>query len=328
MGSRSVWQRFGRLGLLCAIALGTSGCITVDLFGGRDAPLQEAIVAGKRGPKVAVIDVSGVLRVSDAEGGWLQRGRAGTLAHVREQLDLAAKDDQVKALLIRVDSPGGSAVASDLVYEDILRVKRERGLPVAAQFVGVATSGGYYAAMAADVVVAQRNAVTGSIGVLFQGVSLQGLMDKLGVEDQTLVSGPFKDAGSPLRRMKAAERQHLQTVLDDLHDRFREVVVAGRPQLGAEQVAGLADGRIFSAPQALAAGLVDAIGSPEDSVERLRAILGVPEVRVVRYHARGETPHNLYARALSPPDLRAELLRWLPVLPSPGFHYLWWPAGH
>ena len=153
------------------------------------------------------------------------------MSRVREQLDRARDDPEVRALLLRINSPGGTATASDLVYGEILRFKRERGVPVVAQLMGLATSGGYYVAMAADVVVAHPTTVTGSIGVRFVSVSLAGLMEKVGIEDQTLVAGSHKDAGSPLRRLTREERAHLQSVLDDLHSRFEQVVAAGRPNL-------------------------------------------------------------------------------------------------
>ena len=131
--------------------------------------------------------------------------------------------------------------------------------------MGMATSGGYYVAMSADAVVAYPTTITGSIGVIFTSVNLAGLMEKIGVEDQTITAGRHKDAGSPLRRMTGEERRHIQRVLDDLHARFVEVVASGRPALAPDALRALSDGRIFSAREAREAGLVDRIGDLEDA---------------------------------------------------------------
>ncbi len=162
--------------------------------------------------------------------------------------------------------------------------------------MGVRASGGYYVAMAADRVLAHPTTVTGSIGVIFSGFNVSGLMEKLGVEDQTLTSGAFKDAGSPLRRMNAAERAQLPSVIDDLYEGFLEVVARGRPGLERAAIERLADGRIYSARQALALGLVDAIGYLPESVEAAKRGAGISgEARVVVYHRPRERRENLFS---------------------------------
>jgi protease-4 len=234
----------------------------------------------------------------------------------------------VKALLLRINSPGGTVTGSDLLYREILRFKQERRVPVVAQMMGLATSGGYYVAMAADEIHAQPTSVTGSIGVVFTGVNLTGLMEKIGVEDQTLTSGDFKDAGSMLRPMRPEERDQLQSVLDDLYARFLAVVQEGRSELDAEQVALLADGRIYSASQALERGLIDEIGSIDDALRRTRELAGVKRARAVTYHRPREYTNNFYTRA---PRQRGPALDLWPdalELRGPAFLYLWAPGGH
>ena len=180
--------------------------------------------------------------------------------------------------------------------------------------------------MAADEVIAQPTAVTGSIGVIFVGVNVSDLMQKLGVADQTLTAGDQKDAGSWLRPMQPAERAHLQAVLDDMHDRFKRVVVAGRPRLDAQRVEALADGRIYSADQALANGLVDGLGDLEQAVSVTQRRAGLTSSRVVIYHRPREFRENLYSRAPAIPRvMRLELAPSLP-LARPGFLYLWAPG--
>lgn len=300
--------------------------MNIQLFGGAREPLVETVIYGDSGPKIALIDIDGVISEQAEESEFLEPAREGMPARVREQLEHARDDASVKALLLRINSPGGSVTASDILYQEVLRFKRERGVPVVAHLLGVAASGGYYVAMAADEVIAQPTTVTGSIGVIFIGLNLSGLMRKIGVTDQTLTAGDQKDAGSWLRPMKPAERANLQAILDDMHARFKQVVVAGRPRLDAARVAALADGRIYSADQALANGLVDALGDLEQTVAVAQRRAGLASSRVVIYHRPREYRQNLYTQAPAlPRALRLELAPPL-ALPRPGFLYLWAPG--
>ncbi|TFG96688.1 MAG: signal peptide peptidase SppA, partial [Myxococcales bacterium] len=249
--------RLGPLFAALCLPILLGACIQVQLWG-VPRPFQETVVYGESGPKILLLEIDGVIVEQAPEPGILGPSEDNLVSRIREQLDRARDDDEVRAVLLRINSPGGTATASDLVYSEILRFKRERKVPVVAQLMGLATSGGYYVAMAADLVIAHPTTVTGSIGVRFVSVSLAGLLEKLGIEDQTLTAGQHKDAGSPLRRLTPEERAHLQSVLDDLHTRFEQVVVAGRPKLPPGGLERVADGSIFSAPQALKLGLVDA----------------------------------------------------------------------
>jgi len=197
--------------------------------------------------------------------------------------------------------------------------------PHASFMNGLATSGGYYVAMASDRVIAHPAAITGSIGVLMPGLSVEGLMEKYGVTDQTLKSGAFKDSGSMFRDMTPAERAQLQSVIDDLFARFKEVVAKGRPALSPEKVSALSDGRVYSAKQALDNGLVDQLGYLEDAVADLEQRAGISESRVVVYHRANQTKENIYSRA---PNIAVQVtdVNLLPIRQSdlaPGFYYLW-----
>jgi protease-4 len=272
--------------------------------------------------KFLLIEVDGLITLGD-ESSWVGTSRESTVARIREILDAARSDVSVRGLLLRIDSPGGSATASDLVYSELMRFKRDRELPIVAHFLGMAASGGYYVAMAADEIVAEPTAVTGSIGVIFSSVNVSGLMEKWGIEDQTITAGRYKDAGSMLRPQTAEEREILQSVIDDLFDRFRGVVDAGRPKLGRERVDELADGRLYSADQALANGLIDRVGGIEDAVAALETRAGSGHSTVVSYHRQGEWRRNLYTRAApASPEFGSSdvsLADWF----APGFHFLW-----
>ncbi len=305
-----------------------TGCITINVGGDTSREMEETVIYGDQGPKVLLIDIDGEITSADASGvlGWVME--EGTLGRVRDQLEKADAEGDIEAILLRIDSPGGSAAASDAVYQQIMHFKAQHAVPVTAQFLGTAASGGYLVAMAGDEIVATRTSVTGSIGVVLFGLNLSGLMDKLGIEDQTFTSGDFKDAGSMLRPMTESEIAQMQSVVDDLYAQFVEVVDAGRPALTSEQVRALADGRIYSAQQALAAGLIDRIGTLDETIDGIRQQLGAEEVRVVAYHRGRESPTNIYSRASASAQAPIEtgsapISR---IMPRPGFHYIWLPG--
>jgi protease-4 len=284
------------------------------------------VVRGERGPKILLVAIEGLILETPESRTLGLRRRESLVAKVQEQLDRARDDSAVRALLLRINSPGGTATASDIVHREILEFKRERDVPVVAEMMGTAASGGYYVAMAADRVIAHPTTVTGSIGVRFASVNVVGLMEKLGIEDQTIVAGEQKDAGSPLRRMTAAERAQIQSILDDMHERFKAVVAAGRSGLDAERIDALADGRIFGAAQAERLGLVDGIGYLDDAVAEAEGLAGLTESRVVTYHRPREWKQNLYNGPLVPERVELELTSPLSELPRPGFLYLWAPG--
>jgi protease IV len=320
------FARLTRWASLVILALTCAGCITLDIFGGKPGKLRETVVEGERGPKIALIEIEGVLREA-AQPTRLGLGEhESPVARVRAQLDKAAKDRAVKAVVLRIHSPGGTATASEIIYGEIQRFKAKKSVPVVAQLVGIATSGAYYAAMAADSVYANPTTVTGSIGVIFVSVNVSGLMEKLGLADQTITTGPYKDAGSPLRPMTPEDRALMHGVLNDLYRRFVQVVVAGRPQLSATRVAELADGRIYSATQAQANGLVDGIADLPSTIDEVRRRAGLGDVRVVAYHRRREWRENLYTLPPSLETLTIKPTALLDLLHGPAFAYLWWPG--
>ena len=224
--------RFSVHSALAGAALLLAGCITVNVGAGGRGPLEKSVVYGERGPQILMVDLSGVISAEPRPGALGFGGRQSMLALVREQLDRGV-EDEVKALLLRIDSPGGTVTASEILYQEILDFKQETGVPVVAAVMGTAASGAYYAAMASDTIVANPTSVTGSIGVIFAGVNVSGLMKKIGVSNQTITTGAYKDTGTPLRPMRRDERKQLQGLLDQMQVRFEEVVDTGRPELSA-----------------------------------------------------------------------------------------------
>lgn len=175
-----------------------------------------------------------------------------------------SKDDSIKAIVLRIDSPGGAVGPSQEIYRQVRKIKEHK--PVIASLGAIAASGGYYIAAAADGIMANPGTLTGSIGVIMEYANMQRLFDKIGLSPVVIKSGKYKDIGSPLRKMTDAERALLQDFVDSIHDQFIDAVASGR-HLKRKDVVKIADGRIFSGKQAKKLGLVDRLGNFEDAIE-------------------------------------------------------------
>jgi len=319
-----------RLALALVVLLGTAGCSVISLdLTPRIRPLEEQTVEGRGGAKILLIDLSGVLTdeaLAPALGLGPAPPRVPLLVRVREELTKAARDPAVRALVVRINSPGGTVTASDVIFQELELFRRERGVPIVAVLMDVAASGAYYVALAADTIVAHPTTVTGSIGTIMVSLNAQGLMEKIGVSALTVKSGERKDMGSPFRAVTPEERAIFQSVIDELHARFVDRVVTRR-RLAPEAARRLADGRIFTAQQALAAGLVDRIGYVADAIALARQAAGVDEARVIVYRRPRQYRATYYARAEA--DLgavEAAVAGWSALAAGgPRFLYLWWP---
>lgn len=317
------------LAVLLALALSSlAGCSLVTLdFQPKIRPLEEETVEGKGSSKILLLDLSGTL-AEDLPSFSLgaPAPRVPLLARVREELAKAEKDDHVRALIVRINSPGGTITASDILYHEILAFKQRRKIPVIAAIMDVGASGGYYAALAADTIVANPTTITGSIGVVMVTVNAQGLMEKIGVAPLAIKSGPMKDAGSPFRALTGPELAVFQNIIDELYGRFVGLIVQSR-KLPEDRVRALADGRVYTAEQALRLGLVDRIGYLEDVVKLARDAAKLDEARVVMYHRPKEYRSNLYSSTLAAATADSTLAQFAAVLggSGPRFLYLWWP---
>lgn len=229
------------------------------------------LVAGA-GPRLALVHVEGVITASRGGGGVFAPGEAGS-ERIVQLLRQAREDDDVKGVLIRVNSPGGSAAGSQEIYDEIRRVRRA-GKPVYISMGDVAASGGYYIAAAADRIYADSATATGSIGVIWSSAHFSELMDRLGIDLEVVKSGQFKDMGSPHRPLTPAERDILQGIIDDIFDQFVDAVSEGR-RMPKETVRELATGRVYTGRQAKQLRLVDEIGGLHETTEALGRATGL-----------------------------------------------------
>lgn len=320
---------------LCLLTATLSGCFNQGLLiqpvtVRRDLVESEMWRDDRARDKIALIDVSGIIMNSES---WELFGPGEhPVSLLLEQLDIARRDPAVKAVILRINSPGGTVVASELMHQEVMHF-RKSGKPVVAIMMDVAASGGYYLACACDEIVAQPSTVTGSIGVVMQTFDVSGTMNILGVKGDAITSGANKDAGSPFRPMKPEERDLFQNMVNDMYERFVKVVVAGRPKLDEATVRKLADGRVYTANQALASGLIDRIATMRETVGIAKQRAGIEKARLVAYHRPLDYRPNFYASQPAPAPTTAAVnlvnldLGSLLERTSPRFMYLWHPGG-
>src|SRR5207249_10158147 len=219
------------------------------------------------------------------------------VARIKDELTLAAEDEHIKALLLRINSPGGTVTASDIIYHEIMAFKQKRKIPVVAVIMDLGASGGYYIAVTGDRIIAHPTSVTGSVGVIMLRVSAEGLLQKIGVEASAIKSGAKKDIGSPFRPMTEDERAIFQSMINGFFSRFLEVVTKGRKALPADQLKLIADGRVLTGPQAVQLGLVDQVGYLDDGIAAAKQLAGLADARVVMYVRPGTYKNNIYSQA-------------------------------
>jgi protease IV len=319
-----------RVTALALILATLTACSVVSLdLTPRIRPLEEEVVEGRGDAKILLMDISGFI-TDEAPSGGLGLGpspvRVPLLVRIREELKKAAKDDRVKALVLRINTPGGTVTASDIIYREVMLFHEQTKVPVVAALMDVAASGGYYIALAADRIVAHPTTVTGSIGTIMVTANVEGLLGKIGVTTNTIKSAEHKDMGSPFRTLTPEERAIFQSVIDELQRQFVAKVVERR-RLPEDVARGLADGRIFTAPQALERRLVDSIGYMPDALAAARSAMGVDEAKVVVYKRPREYQATYFAQTRNQAQVLETTMERFATLTGSGprFLYLWAP---
>jgi len=286
--------------------------------------LLYSAMSGSGGPSfgdaVAIIRVEGVIQAGEpptdifggaAEGAYSDR--------IVQQLKHADADPDVKAIILRVDSPGGGVVASDEIYEQMTKMEK----PVIVSMGTMAASGGYYVSAPADEIWANRHTLTGSIGVIIQFVNIEGFAEEYGIEATTITSGANKDTGSLFRAMRPEEEAIWQAIIDESYDVFVQIIAAGRG-LDEAAVRKLADGRVYTGQQALELGLVDNLGNLPKVVGRAAELGGIADdpPRVIDYGQEAPLFGGMWG-ALNRPSPVEELQEILHLDASPGLMYLY-----
>ena len=307
------------------------GCGTpkIRIFPSYADPLQEYTLQGKEEGKVLVIALRGV--ISDAPKKEFMRTRPSMVQELVSQLRKAEKDPEVKAVLLKIDSPGGSVIASDLIYNEIVAFKQRKEAKVVVAMMGVAASGGYYISLPADFILAHPTTVTGSVGVLFLRPDLTGLMEKIGVDVNVSKTGKNKDMGSPFREATEEEKKITRDLIERLAAQFLDRIAEHR-KLGPKKLKEISSARIYLAHDALNLGLVDRIGYIDEAVSEAKKLAELPmDAKVVVYRRTEYADDNLYNTATSHYEggslsiISLDVQGTLAPLQT-GFYYLWHPG--
>jgi protease-4 len=323
-------------------AASLSGCIILapsGLLGGQSDYREVELQSGSRGKKILVLDIDGVISSGANQSPGLFSAGDSTVNEVAEKLAKARRDKSIKAVILRVDTPGGGVTASDVIYRMLKEYKDETKVPVYASMLDMATSGGYYVSMAADHVYAHPTTITGSIGVIAIFPQFQDMGKKIGLYAEVIKSGANKDLSGGFVNMSPEQRAILQQMIDEMYDRFVEVVKEGRKDMPEEEIRRLADGRVYTAKQAVDNKLIDGIKYTDEVIKQAREDLGAKKAQVVLYRRTGrENVSSFYAKSgdvaptaqagdttnLSLVHVDASSLS-LPGVGQPVFHYMWTP---
>ena len=326
---RPVVCRIGIKLILLLVFLGVhSGCAFFSLsLGSRISPLEETVVSGEGDDKVLVIAIKGLISNKKSKTIFGNVMEVGMVERIRETLKKADADHHIKAILLKINSPGGTVTSSDIIYHQLKSFKNKKGIRVYAIFMDLAASGGYYVAQAADKIFAHPTSVTGSIGVISLKMNLKNLLDKVGVEFEVVKSGEKKDFLSPFRPFTVEERELFQETIDSMHQRFVDTVLENRPGISRASMKSLADGRIFTSQQALDFKLIDHIAYLDEAEELIKQDMAVQKLKFVVYSRPGQYKNNLYSALPYSPtiNLLNVDLNFLPLNLESKFLYLWIP---
>lgn len=346
MHCRLVFWRISAAALFC---INLSGCACVKFNGAMRADAQVAAEVkgnfevknppipdlGPIVPRVVRCGASGRIAIVDLDGLIVNQNLAGPnsagenpVAAFREKLALAAYDPSIRAVVLRINSPGGGVAASELLGEELRRFRIGTGKPVIACMMELATAGAYYIAVGADLIVAQPSAITGSVGALLNNFNLELAMGTWNITADTIKSGEMVDMGSVLRTIKDDERPLFQEIVNEQGKRFQARVAELRPAMTAADHAAIANGRIVSATRALQLHMVDRLGFLEDAIDEAERRTGIPGAEVVLLQRADLPIRSMYATAPNTPIQNIFMPYSIPGLDRsklPAFLYLWQP---
>jgi protease-4 len=313
--------------ILTSILVLIMGCVTprVNIFNVTPDPLKEYTLEGTGADKILLIPVNGLISDSPKKG--LMTTSPSLVEQVVLQINKAQKDKQIKAVLFKVNSPGGTITASDLLYHEISAYKEKTGSKIVISMMDLATSGAYYMSLPADIIMAHPTTITGSVGVISLQPKVKGLMEKIGLGVDVQKVGKYKDMASPFRATSEEERKLLQKAMNDFGERFMGLVKKHR-RLTPQAITEISTARVFLADEALQMGLIDKIGYISDAVKETKKIAGISEDAKLIVYRRAEFPEDNYyniAGATSE-NLNFSVINIeLPEILSAkaGFYYLW-----
>ncbi len=314
------------VGLTLVLIISGCGAPQVKLFTDSTDPLKEFVLEGKRKEKILVIPIRGLISNAPDEGFFTTK--PSMVQEVVSQLRLAEKDENIKAIVLQIESLGGTVTASDILYHEIKRLKEKKEIIIVALLMDIATSGGYYIALPADLLIAHPTTVTGSIGVVFIRPDLTELMRKIGFRVNVNKSGDKKDMGAFYREASPDEIEILQELVDRMGKRFVDLVAKHR-NMDSRTLSEVASAKIMLADEAEKLALIDRTGYIQDALDETRKLAALPEDTRVVVYRRSHYPNDNYynpitmksgGKALYMIDLG---LDHTASFLAPGFYYLW-----
>jgi protease-4 len=317
--------------MIMAVVMAAVGCSLpkINLFP-EAGPLKEVTLEGTGDEKILVLSIQG--SISDQPKEKLLRTHPSMVQEVISQLKRAEKDPQIKAVLMKVNSPGGTVTASDILYHEIRSYKERSGVKLIVAMMNVAASGGYYISLPADWIMAHPTTITGSIGVIFSRPGLSGFMEKLGLALHVSKSGELKDMGSPFRAPTETDKAIFQALTDQMAERFVNLVLEHR-SISTDQQQRITSARVFLANEAQQVGLIDQIGYLTDAIDKAKSLADLsPDAKVVTYRRYQSEDDNIYNPAVHQLDangIKSTALSALSAVQEAGFYYIWPAAiGH
>jgi protease IV len=298
--------------------------------------LKEEVVQKGNGDKIAILDVEGLL--ADVKTGGLLQATENKLSLFTQELDKAEKDDSVKAVVLRVNSPGGTVTTADTMYQEVKRFKEKTHKPVIAVTLEVCASGAYYVSCASDKIVVHPTSIVGSIGVIFETFDAADGLAYIGVYSRAVHSGTLKEMGTPFKHQTDLEKHVMQEMVNEYFTRFESIVKTNRPNVKEEppappatqpsDYAGVFSGRVWSGQKAVELGLADQTGLLPDAIDLARQMAHSPKARAILYKRPYGYSGSIYATTQNPQPQSNVLQLSLPgmqsLVPS-GFYYLWQP---
>lgn len=317
--------------LLACLSLILTGCGPMTLVVGNttNQELKTKVVqrdAGRIDGRVAIIDITGT--ITNTARSHLLRAGENPVSLMYEKLQAVRSDHQIKAIILRINSPGGTVTASDAVYRQIMAFKQETHMPVVALFMDLAASGAYYVSCSADHIVTYPTSITASIGVILQTISFKPALQRWGIEPRAITSGPNKAAGSPFEQLNEEQQQILQQLVDDFYKQFVSTVKKSRPDIEARNLPWLTDGRIVSGSTAVQVGLADELGDLQTAFAVAKKLAGLNRAQLVQFHRPLSYVGSPYAS--SPADVPSTQINIASMNmgqglmeQGDGFYYLW-----
>jgi len=294
-------------------------------FLGKESMQEVILIKSMAKEKILLLDIEGM--ISSLPHPEIFSREGDILSQVYTRLEKASADNNIRGIILRLDTPGGEVTATDILYNELMKFRKKTKRPVVGLMMGVAASGGYYIASACDYIISHPSTLTGSIGVIAVFPNVEALFDKIGIKMNVAKSGEMKDSGSPFRGLTPEEKNVFQGIIDEFYEGFLRAVYQNRKNyFSFDELRKIADGRVYTASQAEELKLIDELGYFDTALKKILALASLKEAKVIAYTYFPKKKTNIYASTLQDVSaFKAENFEHLlPSLKS-GFYYLWLP---